>query len=96
MMLSGDQPANTGRRVGRQIAIIATPSSTMPQNRRSETTPMSSVAGRPATVAFCSTNLFSHDEPNFQSGKYLRDGAKISIKMIILVNPHAIALLHNG
>ena len=55
MMDSGDQPAKRGRSVGRQMAIIPTPSSTMPQKSRTETTPMSSVARRPATRALART-----------------------------------------
>lgn len=54
-MLSGDQPRNMGRSVGRQMAMMPTPSSTMPQKSRRETTPMSSVARRPATLAFART-----------------------------------------
>ena len=54
-ILSGDQPRNKGRSVGRQMAMMPTPSSTMPQKSRRETTPMSSVARRPATLAFART-----------------------------------------
>ena len=54
-MDSGDQPAKRGRRVGRQMATIPTPSSTIPQNSRRDTTPMMSVARRPATRAFART-----------------------------------------
>ena len=53
--LSGEKPRNKGRRVGRQMAMMPTPSSTMPQKSKRETTPMSSVARRPATLAFART-----------------------------------------
>lgn len=61
IMLSGDQPRNKGRSVGRQIAIMPTPSSTMPQKSSSDTTPMSSVARRPATLAFARTGTVSRE-----------------------------------
>ena len=60
-MLSGDQPRNNGRSVGRQIAIMPTPSSSIPQKSSSETTPMSSVARRPATLAFARTDKVSRE-----------------------------------
>ena len=57
--LSGDHPRKRGRSVGRQMAIMPTPSSIMPQKSRSETTPMSSVASRPATLASARTDKVS-------------------------------------
>ena len=63
-MLSGDQSRNKGRSVGRQIAIMPTPSSSMPQKSSSETTPMSSVARRPATLASARTDRFSREDQN--------------------------------
>lgn len=39
MMLSGDQPWNSGRSTGRQAAIMAMPTSSMPQNMRMLTIP---------------------------------------------------------
>ena len=39
MMLSGDQPRNSGRSTGRQAATIAMPISSMPQNMRMLTIP---------------------------------------------------------
>ena len=62
IMLSGDQSRNKGRSVGRQIAIMPTPSSNMPQKSSSETTPMSSVARRPATLAFARTDKVSRED----------------------------------
>lgn len=68
IILSGDQPRNKGRRVGRQMAIMPTPSSIMPQKSRSETTPMSSVARRPATLASARTDQVSRKEQYGGSG----------------------------
>lgn len=62
IMLSGDQSRNKGRSVGRQIAIMPTPSSSMPQKVSSDTTPMSSVARRPATLAFARTDEVSRED----------------------------------
>lgn len=96
MIDSADQPANSGRSEGRQIAIIPTPSSTMPQNSYSDTTPMSSVAGSPATVVFFSTGgvfVSPWSLVLLVMIVYSREGAKISMMITILVTPHVIALL---
>lgn len=66
--LSGDQSRNKGLSVGRQIAIMLTPSSSMPQNSSSETTPISSVARRPATLAFARTDKVSRKDHYAGSG----------------------------
>ena len=67
--LSGDHPRNRGRSVGRQMAIMPTPSSIIPQKSRSETTPMSSVARRPATLASARTDEVSREGHCGESGK---------------------------
>ena len=68
--LSGDHPRKRGRSVGRQMAIMPTPSSIIPQKSRSETTPMSSVARRPATLASARTVEVSHVGHRDESGQY--------------------------
>ena len=68
--LSGDHPRKSGRSVGRQMAIMPTPSSIIPQKSKSETTPMSSVARRPATLASARTVKVSHVGHRCESEKY--------------------------
>ena len=72
-MDSGDQPAKRGRSVGRQMATIPTPSSSIPQKSRRDTTPMSSVARRPATRAFARTMRIGESASSWKMEEGSRD-----------------------